>query len=1034
LELAPLASAFHEQQFHLRELCGRADVLAEIDAWIAAHAGGGTLVIVGGPGSGKSAIAAEVARRHDAALHMMKAHRAPARFVGSLVAQLLERANIRGAMPVCADVDDLRNALVDALEALATTYGSATLVIDGLDELDGESALDVLPRHPPPGVRVILTTRPDQALLRRLRRTIGELDEQALPPLAPAEVQAVLDKRAGRTVDPAATACIAVMTGGLPILVRRAGDALRGDADGFEMGALPATLSAFSADAYRAIRGTGDDAGDRGRIFQLLSVAREALGAAELLSLLALDGRGTSLERCRDHLEAMSSWLVEHDAGSFRPFHEALAEHVRTEVLGEEGTRACHALLATWTAAEWKSPHAVRHHVRYLLAAGDLEQAREVLERPETLTAKLVHELVFELVRELDLAASPLAPAVRRHAHFLARHPFALGSVVDADVPGIRVRAARPASAAAIRAGELFVLRGHEGEVYDVAVAPGGKRLASVGADATLRLWDLASAGPVRTIPTRARRALSVAIAGDGRIACGTDGAGVLVLDEAGEEVRRSGDGTVAWSVDWSPGGKLAIGMRTGEVEIRASSGELVGTFATDGIVTAVKFSRDGERLAVATTRGKIVVTDGSGGTVFRAGPLADTPWALAWTLERTLVAACADGLVREWSDDGRPARERTVADDRLYGAALSSDGALLALVGKRGVMHLGAPDADELVAAAAHDDAIHAVAFADIGECVVTASSDGTVRGFSPAAVQAARPESERPHALALSPGGELIAIGLYDGAIRLVDAAARSEVCRLEAHTSRVTGLALSRDGALLASASQDGVAKVFRVAPLQSKTGKRTPVAELVGHEGAVTCIDVVGAGGRATTGSRDRTARVWSVFGARQLCAIPHDETVIAVASDEAGEHGATLTRDGAVLVFRIEDGAIVARAPGAPAGEAGEERQGLAFCAADMLRVRDRRGAWTVWRTSGASLVRVDRRAAQALLPRYTLRTDARWQESVVLDSAGRAVTAFPGFLALATSDADGTRFAGWWAGDVQILDVEDASPAMAGTS
>lgn len=1045
---AEIAAVRHEQAFHLRELCGREDFLAEIDGWIEARPDGGVLLLTGGPGAGKSVVAAEIARRHDAALHMMKAHRGPATLIASLVQQLLERAGIAAPVPTVADIDDLRTVLVDALEALASVDGRAVVVIDGLDELVDEVALDVVPRHPPPGVRVILTSRPDQAVLRRLRSAIGELEEKSVPALSRTDVRAIVERRAGRAVDASIIDRIAETTAGLPLLVRHAGSMLAratAPGEGDELSELPATLSAFGAESYRAIRGPGDDADVRGRLFQLLGLAREPIGAAALHDLLQLDGEAVTLEQCREHLESMSSFLVEARVGphgaTFRPFHEALTDFVRAEVLGEEGVRRTERLFTEWNSGELAAEYALRHRIRHLIAAGDRGGARALVEAPITLVMKLRKGLVFELVRELDLVGSGLAPQVRRHAHFLARHPYALSTVVGVADRGIRLHPLRPVAAAASTAGEVFVLRGHEGEVFALALCPETRLLASVSRDATLRLWDLESAGLQRTIALPGRRALAVAISAEGhRIACGTDGAGVVIVARDGEILRRDDTSSVVWSVDFASDDRLAIGLRSGEVEIQDRDGERIARFGVDGIVTAVAFSRDGARLAAATTRGKIVVVDDRGGTLWRAGPLADTPWALAWTPEGTLYAACADGAVRAWDAAGMPGRERTVPDDRLYAASLSRDGALLAFGGKRGLVHTvnvspSADGDDEIASASVDEEPIDAIVMDPSSELVVAASSGGVIRGFRASAVRRARPEGERPHAIAITPRGDVVAIGGYDGTVSLVrlpsplappaSAAARA----FAAHAARIGRIAFSGDGALVATASQDATAKVFRLAPLLASGGsapsKIAPLAELHGHDGAVTSIAVVGTGGRVVTGSRDMTARVWSVFGARQLHVMAHDETVIAVAADESGARAATLTRDGALLVFAVDDGSVIAR--GKTELDTGAAHA-LSFATPDELRLHDRTGGATVWRIDGGALRPLDARSARAFLPRFILRSDPRAQESVLVDSqTGRPVAAFPGFLALAAATPEGERFAGWWAGELQVLDVE--SPA-----
>src|SRR5262249_11669386 len=148
---------------------------AGLAGWIDGKTAGGYLLLLGPPGQGKSALMAELAHREGqrggCLLHMVKSHRQPLRFLPALIRQAARLAGTSfWAEAYRGDVDDLRNGLVKALEAVRDKTGRAVVVLDALDELAtvGER-VTFLPPELPAGVRVVLTCRPDVPLVMALR-------------------------------------------------------------------------------------------------------------------------------------------------------------------------------------------------------------------------------------------------------------------------------------------------------------------------------------------------------------------------------------------------------------------------------------------------------------------------------------------------------------------------------------------------------------------------------------------------------------------------------------------------------------------------------------------------------------------------------------------------------------------------------------------------------------------------------------------------------------------------------------------------
>jgi DNA-binding beta-propeller fold protein YncE len=281
--------------------------------------------------------------------------------------------------------------------------------------------------------------------------------------------------------------------------------------------------------------------------------------------------------------------------------------------------------------------------------------------------------------------------------------------------------------------GKPWVLRGHTDGVQAIAFNADGSRLASVGRDKTVRVWDprtgaqvtlvrldvtpssvafspdggwlavgssdlqvqlinLADAKVTQTFP-HPNVAASVAFSPDGaRLAVGGAGdvAGVFVL--AKPETRRTFPGrSVAWTGD---GRSLLVASGSGEwstvdpatgkarmKSVRLGSDRWLALASGDGqrVVTWLPMGPDVKLwTAAGRAQGAIAPPPPSADTIEPRRPLV-TAVALARDGKRLLVAS-ADGLLRLWSLERR---EQLAAwpVDNAPSVALSPDGAWIAAV-----------------------------------------------------------------------------------------------------------------------------------------------------------------------------------------------------------------------------------------------------------------------------------------------------------------------------------------------------------------
>ncbi len=105
-------------------------------------------------------------------------------------------------------------------------------------------------------------------------------------------------------------------------------------------------------------------------------------------------------------------------------------------------------------------------------------------------------------------------------------------------------------------------------------------------------------------------------------------------------------------------------------------------------------------------------------------------------------------------------------------------------------------------------------------------------------------------------SPDGSQIAIGMFDGTIKLIDCSSGKELQVLRGHKSIVYAAAYSPDGKRMATAGSDYTTKLWDVM-----TGGE--LATLKGHSNQIINVLFSPDGKWLATGSADKTARLWNM---------------------------------------------------------------------------------------------------------------------------------------------------------------------------
>lgn len=410
---------------------------------------------------------------------------------------------------------------------------------------------------------------------------------------------------------------------------------------------------------------------------------------------------------------------------------------------------------------------------------------------------------------------------------------------------------------------ELFSVR-HGERLFAVAFSPDGAQIATGSSDGEVRVVDATSGKLLRTMEGHAGGVLTIAYAPEGRtlLTGGYDNVVRLWDIETGRQLSQQERHTWwVWSVQFSPAGSRAVSAgQDGRVivwDVDSDEQALVRPrefLEHQGPVYAAAFSNDGERIA----------------------------------------SAGYDGVVRLWSPGDM---EDSAQSNRSDPAP--------------------APAGTPTLELAAHEMAVHSVAFSANGEWLLSGGADNTLRLWNAAtgaAIKALRGHGGRVMASAFSPDGERAASGSFDQSVRLWDVRDYAERRALQTrsltgHRDAILSAQFSADGSQVVTASRDRTASVWDAAtgePLQS-FGE--------GHEFLASTAEFFAGGRRLATGAGDNTVRLWDVATGGEYAVLRPTGRRGALAVAPAGEWLVTGGRGNRATVWDAETGAQLAELAG-----------------------------------------------------------------------------------------------------------------------
>lgn len=474
---------------------------------------------------------------------------------------------------------------------------------------------------------------------------------------------------------------------------------------------------------------------------------------------------------------------------------------------------------------------------------------------------------------------------------------------------------------------EVFAVE-HGEDVIQVWFSHDGRRLLTASRDQTARVWDAASGRPV-TPPLRHGAPLHSAYfnADSTQVITAGNERRAHVWDAVtGREVAPAleHDSAVEWAV-FSPDGRFiatAGDDHAARVWDAKTHKPVTPALMHAANVTHVAFSPNSELLVSSG--------DDQVARLWRVG--RDVPE------DRRLVAVLPHNDVVRWgtfSPDGK--RVLTISDDRTarlwdvtdgrialppmeHGSnvrrypCFSPDGCLILTASDDNTArvwdaHDGQPETTHLT----HNGTVHAVVASPDGHRVLTVSDDHTARLWDMATgslqtdVQTnVKPPASNP--MPLSPDGKR-GVRFQGWQAILINPDTGSATAPPLKHDERLLAAAFSPDGRWLATASQDGTARLWNADTGEPRKSTIDQLPIVLRHASAVNNVAFSPNGDRVVTAAGDNTARIWSASsGALLTQPLYHRGSVNEAVFDPAGKRVVTASNDRTARIWDAATGA------------------------------------------------------------------------------------------------------------------------------
>lgn len=417
-------------------------------------------------------------------------------------------------------------------------------------------------------------------------------------------------------------------------------------------------------------------------------------------------------------------------------------------------------------------------------------------------------------------------------------------------------------------------LEGHSlEEVRSVSFSPDGKMIASVGEDATVKLWS-------------------------------SDGRELLRTLKLKDSVT---------SVSFSPNSKMIVsGSKDGKLTLWNRDGKELSSFDyhNQKPINSVSFSPDGKNIASADTEGIIKLWNRNDkGVKTLKGHTKKIIYRVRFSPNGEMIAsASADKTVRLWNLEGKLLRTFEGHTTAVKSVSFSPDGQSLVSASQDGTVRLwnvdvkgSIPPPDDYTDR--HNGPVNDVSFSPNGETFATAGDDNIVKLWDKEGelLETLKGHTRPVKSLSFSPKDNktLVSVG-DDNTVRIWKLNHTSSLQVLTSHSAPANNVSFSPKGQILASVNND-VVELWSLRSGEEPSLKHT-------LKGYVLAFSPDGKTIATASSSKDNpknnTVKLWNLNGQELKTSKDHKEEVTSLSFSSDGQMIAFASEDNPVKLWHL----------------------------------------------------------------------------------------------------------------------------------